>query len=325
MSPESALAGRARADGSSRRRPYLRNHDDPTRQRERHLPQRTVREVAHDPLVYRRAPELIELSIRFQVHFPLPEWLRSWGRRWCVSPTPARRDPANLARLKLTCFSFHSSGTECVQGSTSCGPNACNAPTNGYATCAGETCVYGCNAGLTLGTNGGAPVCLNLLGDPANCGTEGAVCPGSCESNSRSDVSPARKYRRVLRRVRSIRMLTNDSLPSRQRRRHRRMLVRHLRTEMPPGFVPAPDSGWLGELLLRSLKKRRQHSSYGGAPFRPDLSSFIRHPCIVLLSSFRTYARSFPYDRRAPRLSNPTTLYVVRPVGTMVRWNVESV
>ncbi|POY70726.1 hypothetical protein BMF94_6136 [Rhodotorula taiwanensis] len=120
-----------------------------------------------------------------------PQALAAASRRCGVSRTceTTTTPPANAnaiclsGRCTFRCQSGFApggaAGTECVQGSTSCGPNACNAPTNGYATCAGETCVYGCNAGLTLGTNGGAPVCLNLLGDPANCGTEGAVCPGS--------------------------------------------------------------------------------------------------------------------------------------------------
>lgn len=112
--------------------------------------------------------------------------LRCGASRTCAAQTspPANANAVCLSgRCTFRCDSGFApggaAGTECVQGSASCGANICTAPTNGYATCAGTTCVYGCNAGLTLGNNNGAPVCLNLQSDPANCGAEGNVCPGS--------------------------------------------------------------------------------------------------------------------------------------------------
>ncbi|GAA5865840.1 hypothetical protein JCM3774_003115 [Rhodotorula dairenensis] len=71
-------------------------------------------------------------------------------------------------------------GTECVAGATTCGTETCAVIEGGYATCSGDTCVYGCNAGLSLITSAGAaPQCISLTADANNCGTVGNVCPAS--------------------------------------------------------------------------------------------------------------------------------------------------
>lgn len=70
-------------------------------------------------------------------------------------------------------------GTECVQGSNSCGGNTCATVENGYSTCAGTTCSYGCSTGYSLYNSGNSVVCLNLQSDPDNCGAQGNVCPTS--------------------------------------------------------------------------------------------------------------------------------------------------
>lgn len=81
-------------------------------------------------------------------------------------------------------------GTECVQGSNSCGGNTCATVENGYSTCAGTTCSYGCSTGYSLYNSGNSVVCLNLQSDPDNCGAQGNVCPTSCKSSRIHRPSP---------------------------------------------------------------------------------------------------------------------------------------
>ncbi|KWU45707.1 hypothetical protein RHOSPDRAFT_32632 [Rhodotorula sp. JG-1b] len=70
-------------------------------------------------------------------------------------------------------------GTQCVAAAATCGTETCATIDGGYASCSGDTCVYGCNAGLSLITSGSTPLCVNVNADPNNCGTVGTVCPAS--------------------------------------------------------------------------------------------------------------------------------------------------